>query len=104
MDEEDSPYAGLAQENSFGSAQLRGLSWLKECNKYDLTVAQCLLLARDNDWSPPQPICCPRFSFMGGVAKEHIKNLDVKNIFAELGQQFCCGGGISKFPASSTAR
>jgi hypothetical protein len=52
MDEESSIYAGLTQENGFGSASLRRLPWLvkgsaalctckKECNKHDLTVAQC---------------------------------------------------------------
>jgi hypothetical protein len=55
-------YAGLAQENGFGSAWLRSLPWLvkgsavlctckKECNKYDLTAAQCFWLTHHNDWS-----------------------------------------------------
>jgi hypothetical protein len=56
MDEEHPTNAGLAQENGFGSAYLRRWPWLvkgsavlctckKECNKYDLTAAEC------SDWS-----------------------------------------------------
>jgi hypothetical protein len=52
FNEEKSKYAGLGQENGFGSAYLHGLWWLvkgpailhtcrKEYNKYDLTAAQC---------------------------------------------------------------
>jgi hypothetical protein len=53
LGEEKLKYAGLAQGNSFGSAKLQSLQWLvqvtapscttceKECNKYDLTAAQC---------------------------------------------------------------
>jgi hypothetical protein len=45
-------YAGLAQENGFGSAQLGTLPWLvncaatckKECNKYDLTARSVFLI------------------------------------------------------------
>jgi hypothetical protein len=49
----------------------------KECNKYDLTSVQWFLLAHHNDlsrWfaisSPPPPIGCPSFSFLGGVANQ----------------------------------
>jgi hypothetical protein len=49
LDEEKSKYAGLGQENGFGSAYVHSLWWLvkgpeilhtcrKEYNKYDLTV------------------------------------------------------------------
>jgi hypothetical protein len=52
LDEENPTYAGMAQENGFGSAELRTLLCLvkgaaalctsiKECNKYDLIAAQC---------------------------------------------------------------
>jgi len=52
MDEENPTYAGLTQENGFGSAKFFTVLWLvegaaalctcrKECNKYDLTAAQC---------------------------------------------------------------
>jgi hypothetical protein len=55
MDEDKSKCAGSAQENGFGSASLPRLQWpgercssnimhlqkRKECNKYDLTAAQC---------------------------------------------------------------
>jgi hypothetical protein len=50
LDEENPTYAGLAQENDFGSGLVRTLSWLvkgtaavcrKECDKYDLTGAGC---------------------------------------------------------------
>ncbi len=53
----------------------------KECNKYDLTAAQCFSLAHHNNrsrWfaiSNPPRICCPTFSFMSGVAKEYITKL-----------------------------
>jgi hypothetical protein len=51
LDEDNPTYAGLAQENGFGSAKVRMLPWLvkgtavmctgrKACNKYDLTAAQ----------------------------------------------------------------
>jgi hypothetical protein len=61
LDEENPTHAGLAQENDFGSAQLRKLPWLvkaaallccnKKCNKYDLTATQCFSLAHHNEWS-----------------------------------------------------
>jgi hypothetical protein len=60
-----------------GTAKATVCTCRKECNKYDLTDAQCLwLLAHHNDWSrwfaisSPPPICYPSFSFMGGTAKE----------------------------------
>ncbi len=98
LDEENSIYAGLAQENGFGSTYLYTSPWLvkgtaalctcrKECNKYDLTPAQCFWLAHHNDWSrwfafsSPSPICCPSFSFMGGVAKEYITKLGCEKYF-----------------------
>jgi len=75
----------------FGSAKLPTLPWpvkgawalctsRKECNKYDLTAAQCFWLAHHNDssrWSSsPAPICCSSFRFMGGVEKkEYITKL-----------------------------
>jgi hypothetical protein len=58
IDEENRPHAGLAQEIGFGSAYLCSLPWLvkgavhlhqKECNKLDLTGAQCFGLAHHND-------------------------------------------------------
>jgi hypothetical protein len=53
----------------------------KECNKYDRTASQCFWLANHNDWSrwfvisSPPSLCCPSFSFLGGVAKEYITKL-----------------------------
>ncbi len=60
LDEENPMYVSLAQENGFGSAELCTMPWLvkciamlctcrKECNKYDLTVAQCFSSAHRND-------------------------------------------------------
>jgi hypothetical protein len=60
LDEEKSKH-GLAHENGFGSPYLQRLRWLvkgaatlctciKECNKYDLTAAQCFRLAHHIDW------------------------------------------------------
>jgi len=55
----------------------------KECNKYDLTIAQCFV----SNWAiimigpcglllvVPPPICCLSFSFMGGVEQEYITKL-----------------------------
>ncbi len=71
----------------FGSAKLYSLQWLvkgaatlstsrKECNKQDLTAAQCFSLVHHNDcsrWfaiSSPTPICRTSFSSMGGLAKQ----------------------------------
>ncbi len=61
----------------------------KECNTYDRTAAQCYSFAHHTDWSrwfaisSPQSICCPRFSLMGGIAKNNKQlNFDMKNIFA----------------------
>jgi hypothetical protein len=48
----------------------------KECNKYDLTAAQCFSFSHHNNWSrwfaiTSLPfICCPSFSFTGGAAKK----------------------------------
>jgi hypothetical protein len=53
----------------------------KECNKYDLTPAQCFWSAHRNDWSRwfaisrSPALCCPTFSSMGGVAKEYVTKL-----------------------------
>jgi hypothetical protein len=44
----------------------------KECNKFDLTAAQCFWLAYHNP-SGPSPIS--QFQFMGGLAKEQITKL-----------------------------
>jgi hypothetical protein len=52
LDEEKLTNAGLVQENGFSSAKFHNLLWLvkgtetfctcrKECNKWDLTAAQC---------------------------------------------------------------
>jgi len=96
LDEEKSKYAGLALENGLSFAYLQSSRWLvkgtatsctskKECNKYHLTAAQCFPLSHQTDWSrwfaisSPPHICCPSFSFMGGVEKQ---KLDVKNISA----------------------
>ncbi len=98
LDEENLNYAGLAQENTFGSTELGAMprlvkgsaavwTWRKECNKYDLTPAQCFWLAHHNDsskWfaiSSPPPICCPSISFIGGVAKEYITKLGCEKYF-----------------------
>jgi hypothetical protein len=62
----------------------------KECNKYDLTAAQCFWLAHHNDWfrwfviSSPPPICYPSFSFIGGVAKEYITTLGCEKYFCRV--------------------
>ncbi len=56
LNEGNPTYAGLAQKNGFGSAELCMLPWLvkgaavlctyrKECNKYDLPATQCFWLA-----------------------------------------------------------
>jgi hypothetical protein len=92
----------LAQHTCGGCrAYLRTLPWLvkgaaalctcrEECNKYDLTAAQSLWLADDNDWSKwfaitsPPPICCLSFSFMGWVAKEYITKLGCEKYFRRL--------------------
>ncbi len=47
--------------------------------KYDLTAAQGFWLDHHNNWSrwfaigSSPPICCPSFSFMGGVEKKKLK-------------------------------
>ncbi len=53
LDEENPTFDGLAQETGFGSTKMHALMWLvkgaaacvymqrNECNKYDLTAAQC---------------------------------------------------------------
>ncbi len=63
----------------------------EECNKYDLTAAQCFWLAHhNNNWSrwfvssSSQPICCPSFSFIGGVAKEYITKLGCEKYFRRV--------------------
>jgi hypothetical protein len=59
----------------------------KECNKYDLTAAQCFWLTHHNDWSRwfaisrPPPICCLTFSVMGGVATEYLTKLGCEKYF-----------------------
>jgi hypothetical protein len=61
--------------------KLRVTEVRKVCNKYDLPASQCFWLAHHNDWSKwfvissLPPICCPSFSFIGGVAKEYFKRL-----------------------------
>jgi hypothetical protein len=53
----------------------------EECNKYDLTGAQCFWLAHNNDWfrwfaisSPPtDPYLLPQFQFYWGVCKNVTK-------------------------------
>jgi len=63
---------------------------IKDCNIYDLTAAQCFSLAHHNDssrWfatSSPPPICCPPFSFIGGVAKEYITKLGCEKYFRRV--------------------
>jgi hypothetical protein len=101
MDEENPTCTGLTQENGFGSAYLYKLPWLvrgavamctcrKECNKYDLTAAPCFWLTHHDDsstWfaiSSPPPICCPSFSFIGGVAKEYITKLECEKYFRRV--------------------
>jgi hypothetical protein len=62
----------------------------KECNKYDLTAAQCFSLAHHNDWSTwfaissSPPICCPSFSFIAGVAQEYITKLGCEKYFRSV--------------------
>jgi hypothetical protein len=63
----------------------------KLCNKYDLTAMLSI-----SDWPiimvgpggllfvVPQPICCPSFSFMGGVAKEYIIKLGCEKYFLRV--------------------
>jgi hypothetical protein len=62
------------------------------CNKYDLTAAaQCFWLAHHNNSSrwfaissaPTLFPVFPRFSFMGGVAKEHITKTWMWKIFSK---------------------
>jgi len=61
-----------------------------ECNKYDLTAAQCFWLAHHNDssrWFPiisGPPICCPNFSFVGGVAKQYSTKLGCEKYFPRV--------------------
>jgi hypothetical protein len=49
---------------------------IKECNKYDVTAAQCFSLAHCNDWSRWAAIsiftsvCSPNFSFLDEVGKK----------------------------------
>jgi hypothetical protein len=63
----------------------------KECDKYDLIAAvECFWLAHHNDSSrwfaitSSLPICCPSFSFMGGVAKEYITKLGCEKYFSMI--------------------
>ncbi len=61
-------------------------TYRKETTEYDLLAAQCFWLAHHNDSSrwfviSPQTICCPSFSFMGGVAKEHIPKRGCEKYF-----------------------
>ncbi len=101
LDEENPTYAGMAQENGFGSAELQTLPWLvkgaaalctsiKECNKYDLICCSVLLIAHHNDWSKwfainrPPLICCPSFTFRGGVAKEYRTKLECEKYFRRV--------------------
>jgi len=61
LDEGNSKCAGLAQQICFHSAKLDSLHWLvegeatlctckEECNKYDLSAAECFLSAHHVDW------------------------------------------------------
>jgi hypothetical protein len=101
LDEQNPTYAGLAQENGFGSALLQRWPWVvkgasalctcrKECKKYDPTAAQCFWSAHHNDlsrWfaiSIPPPIWCPGFGFVGGVAKEYITKLGCEKYFRRV--------------------
>ncbi len=61
----------------------------KECNKYDLTAAQCFWLAHHNDSSmwftisrPPHLFAAPASVLWVGLQKSTWLNFDVKNIFA----------------------
>jgi hypothetical protein len=98
LDEENPTNAALAHKNWFGPVQLRTspvkcaaalCTCRKECNKCDLTAAQCFLLGHRNDWSrwfaisSPSPICCRSFSFMGGVAKEYITKTWMWKLFSQ---------------------
>jgi hypothetical protein len=62
----------------------------KECNKYDLTDAQCFWLAHHNNWSKwfaissPSPISYPSFSFLGGTAKKYITKLGCEKHFCKV--------------------
>jgi len=101
MDEETPTNACSTHKNGLGSANSCRLPWLvkgsaplctckKECNKYDLTAAQCFWFAHHNDWSrwfvisSPPPICCPSFSFIGGVANEYITKLGCEKYFLRV--------------------
>jgi hypothetical protein len=83
----------LAQHNCIGcggkSHSNSVWTCINECNKHDLTAARCFWLAHHNNWSRwfgflilvPWPICCPNFSFMGGVAKKEITKLGCEKYF-----------------------
>jgi len=98
LDEEYPTCAALAHKNCFGSAWLRTLpvkcaaalcTCRKECNKYDLSAAQCFLLAHHNDWSrwfassSRSPVCCPSFSFYGWGCKRVHNKTWMWNFFSE---------------------
>ncbi len=86
-------HCSLANEKlSFPATYVRW-GWsgaLRKCNKYDLTATQCFWLAHHNDWSrwfvisSPSPICCPSFSFIGGVAKEYGTKLGCEKYFLRV--------------------
>jgi hypothetical protein len=76
LDEENSKYASCAQYNEFAVTGKRcnnNSHCIKECN---LITGHHFWLAYHNDWSrwfaisSAPRICCPSFSFMGGVAKK----------------------------------
>jgi hypothetical protein len=62
----------------------------KQCNKCDLTAAQCFWLAYHNDtsrWfaiSSAPLVCCPTFSFMGELAKEYKTKLGCEKYFRRV--------------------
>jgi hypothetical protein len=93
---EDNPtFAGLAQENGFGSAKLSMLLWLVKGTAVICTrigPGGLLLVV-------PPPICCPSVSFMGGVAKEYVTKLGCENIFSgsHTEQRERCSKAISKY-------
>jgi hypothetical protein len=86
-------HCSLANEKQSFPATYVRWGWsgaLRKCNKYDLTATQCFWLAHHNDWSrwfvisSPSPICCPSFSFIGGVAKEYGTKLGCEKYFLRV--------------------
>jgi hypothetical protein len=82
----------LAHHNCSVQGLVKGLATLctcrNECNKHDLIAAQSFYLTHHTNqprWFAlvtRPPICCSRFSFMGGVAKDEIPELGCEKHFS----------------------